>query len=535
MLRRVLNFISLIAISLVIINCANRGTPTGGDKDEIPPVITKSSPDNYSTNFNSKEIKIYFDEYIKIKDLQRNLIISPPMDPEPEITPLGTASKYITIKIHDTLSPNTTYAFNFGESIIDNNESNPYPFYRYVLSTGDYIDSLSVSGTISDALKRTPEEFVTVMLYEVDSSFTDSIIYQKKPKYITNTLDSTSTFRLDNLKGGKYLMVALKDENNNYTFEQKLDKIGFVDNFIDIPTDSVFNIELFKEHIDFKPTRPQLISGQKIGFGYEGTNEGMKIKLLSSTPEDLESVITKDQKRDTLFYWFKPKMEVDSMLFEISNTNFRDTLTVRIKDQIKDSLVIKPLLSGVLSFTSDIEIEGSIPFNAIDEDQISFIDKDSVAVSYSTTLDTLNNRYRFHFEKTESNSYNMKFLPGAFTDFFENTNDTINYSLRTRSYADYGNVRITLQNAVYPVIVQLVDQNENVEMELYSTKPETLDFNNVSPNKYFLRVIFDVNGNGKYDPGIYLNKAQAERVSYFPDILDVRASWNLIQEFILKD
>ena len=194
------NLFLLVAIGLLFAQCANRGTPSGGEKDVTPPVIIKSEPKNYSTNFTATEIKIYFDEYIKVKDLQKQLIISPPMEPEPEITPLGTASKYITIKIFDTLQTNTTYAFNFGESIVDNNESNPYPYYRYVFSTGATIDSLQVKGSVEDALDQNPEEFVSVMLYEVDSTLTDSIIYKRKPKYITNTLDSTATFLLDNLK-----------------------------------------------------------------------------------------------------------------------------------------------------------------------------------------------------------------------------------------------------------------------------------------------------------------------------------------------
>ena len=132
MSKTLTNLIFLLVISLVFVTCANRGTPTGGEKDITPPIIIKSIPENYSVNFNVKEIKIYFDEYIKIRNLQKQLIISPPIDPEPEITPLGSASKYITIKLFDTLQPNTTYAFNFGESIVDNNEGNPYPFYRYV-------------------------------------------------------------------------------------------------------------------------------------------------------------------------------------------------------------------------------------------------------------------------------------------------------------------------------------------------------------------------------------------------------------------
>ena len=141
------NLVILISITLVI-SCANRGNPSGGPKDEVAPLIIRSSPENLTTNFKGKEIKIYFNEYVKIKNLQKQLIISPPMDTEPTVTPMGSASKYITITINDTLDDNTTYAFNFGQSIVDNNEENPYDYYRYVFSTGDYIDSLSVKGQI---------------------------------------------------------------------------------------------------------------------------------------------------------------------------------------------------------------------------------------------------------------------------------------------------------------------------------------------------------------------------------------------------
>jgi hypothetical protein len=132
LVQNLLLFFVLVAIA----SCANRGTPSGGEKDTEPPQIIKSEPENFSINFKEKEIRIYFNEYIKIKNLQKQLIISPPMEYQPDITPLGTASKYIRIKILDTLQPNTTYAFNFGQSIVDNNEENPYPYYRYVFSTG---------------------------------------------------------------------------------------------------------------------------------------------------------------------------------------------------------------------------------------------------------------------------------------------------------------------------------------------------------------------------------------------------------------
>jgi hypothetical protein len=205
------NRIAFVVFCILLMwSCANRGRPSGGPLDLDPPVIEKVVPANYSTNFNADEIRIYFDEYVKIKDLQKQLIISPPLDNQPVVMPLGGASKYISIKIKDTLKPNTTYAFNFGESIVDNNEENPYPYYRYVFSTGNVIDSLSVQGYIEDALLKEPDAFVSVMLYEVDSMYSDSVVYKEKPRYITNTLDSLTSFKIENIKEGTYKLIALK-------------------------------------------------------------------------------------------------------------------------------------------------------------------------------------------------------------------------------------------------------------------------------------------------------------------------------------
>lgn len=522
------------AVLISAFNCANRGTPTGGEKDITPPVIIKSEPENFSTNFTDKEIKVYFDEYIKVQNLQKNLIISPPMDLQPEITPLGGASKYLTIKIFDTLQPNTTYAFNFGESIVDNNESNPFPFYRYVFSTGEYIDSLKIKGTISDGLDKEPEEFVTVMLYEVDSTFTDSIIYKEKPKYISNTIDSTY-FELQNLKAGNYLLVALKDESSNYTFQPKQDKIGFVEKIISVPEDSVHHIKLFKEELDFKATRPKQMAGQKIAFGYEGDHKEMQIKILSQIPDNFAYHITKDPEQDSLNYWYNPKLEVDSLIFAVSNNTKVDTFTVRINDLEKDSLVVTGSPRGAINFEEEFQLEGTIPFKQFDPTKVSLIDKDSIPVTYDHRLDTLNNKHLFTFEKGEEQSYSFQFLPGAFTDFFENQNDSLEINLRTRTFSDFGNIRLTLQNAEYPVIVQILTENGEVTYERYSERPEPLDFFNVSPTNYLIRVVYDSNKNRVYDSGNYLKKLQPERVSYFPELVEIRAGWDWINEFILLD
>ena len=132
-MKKIINLICFSITITFIASCANRGTPSGGEIDETPPSITKSIPENYTLDFNSSEIRVYFDEYIKFKNLQKYLIISPPIDPPPEITPLGSASKYLKIKFQDSLKLNTTYVFNFGESIVDNNADNVYSNYKYCL------------------------------------------------------------------------------------------------------------------------------------------------------------------------------------------------------------------------------------------------------------------------------------------------------------------------------------------------------------------------------------------------------------------
>ncbi|MDX1784370.1 MAG: Ig-like domain-containing protein, partial [Aequorivita vladivostokensis] len=236
---------------LSFVDCAKKGSPSGGPRDTIPPVIVRSSPENYTTNFTGDEIEIRFDEYIKLKDVNKELIISPPMKYAPIITPLST-SKTLKIKILDTLKPNTTYSFNFGNSIVDNNEENKFNYYKYIFSTGSYIDSLKLSGRVRDAEFIAPEIPTTVMLYEVNETFTDSIIYSEKPTYITVTKDSTGVFELTNLKEGKYLLLALKEKNNDYIFQPQNDKIGFERELITLPTDSTYTLTLFKETPEYK-------------------------------------------------------------------------------------------------------------------------------------------------------------------------------------------------------------------------------------------------------------------------------------------
>lgn len=217
-------FLAAIA-SLIIYACANRGMPEGGPKDETPPVVVKEVPMSGTVNFKDKQIDIYFDEYIQLKDIQTKFVISPPQKKKPKVSLRG---KYIRITFADTLKPNTTYSMDFADAIVDNNEGNPFGFYRYVFSTGPVIDSMEVSGQIVDAQTQLPLLNMSVWLYE---NHADSAALTEIPSYVART-DSTGTFQVTNIKRGSYRVLAIDDTNKDLIFTPEGEKIGFVDTVI---------------------------------------------------------------------------------------------------------------------------------------------------------------------------------------------------------------------------------------------------------------------------------------------------------------
>jgi uncharacterized protein (DUF2141 family) len=512
--------------------CAKRGMPTGGPKDSIPPAFVNAQPYNFSTNFSAKKIKIQFDEYIKLEKPQRQVIISPPMDPKPEIRPLGTASKEITVIIGDTLAENTTYTINFGKSITDNTEGNPLPFFKYVFSTGDDLDSLSISGRVDDALQSKMKKNATVMLYRMDSVYTDSTIYEKPGTYLAYTKDTVNTFKMENMKAGKYQIVALIDKNNNYQYDPKSDKIGYLKDPIELPNDSLFNLQVFKGILDFEVKRPNQVTKKHFIFGFEGELSQPKIELLNA-PEDFRSSYYRDRKTDTLHYYYEPFIKADSLLFEITQKNYRDTLEIVPRDVEKDSLTLKAKPSGAISFHQEFKILSNTPIKNLDTTKFEIRDKDSVLVDYSVKLDSLYNEVHFKFEKDEKQRYFIQALPGAITDFYNTKNDTLNYSLSTPEYASKSNLTLSLQKLKrFPVLLQLVDEEGEIKFEKTHTKEEgnKFEFRYIDPGTYFVRLIYDDNANGKWDPGTFLDKTQPEEVRHYRKALDLRKNWDVVQK-----
>lgn len=530
-MRTLLQF-GLLTLVLAVTGCAKRGTITGGLKDTIPPTLQSAIPENYSVDFKGNVIKLNFSEYIKLKNLNKQLIISPPMKTAPDVQPT-LASKTLTIRLRDTLKPNTTYSLNFGQAIEDNNEANPLRQFKYVFSTGPYIDSLTLGGRIKDALEKKADNFVTVMLYEANEKFNDSIIYKEQPRYVTNTLDSATTFKLENLKAGKYLLVALKDANNNYQYDPKSDKIAFQKQFITVPNDTIFELELFKELQQTKFLKPGQASGNRLVIGYEGDPREATFTA-KRHGQDLPVIATQMPKKDSLQLWvptlkLDANAKIDSLELAVSKGSFNERFLVKIKNQKVDTLSVSPSVTGTLPLRDKFVLTASVPLAKFDESKIS-VQKDSAAIPFKTAYDAMRQEFSIDFTREPVSKYKIQLLPGALTDYLERANDTLKYNLETRNSSEYGNLVLTLEQAKrFPVIIQLTNEKGEVQYESYSEGETRVAFDNLKPAVFTLRFIYDDNKNRRWDAGNYLAKRQSEEVIYFPKEVDVRANWDVEQ------
>ena len=526
-------------LSIVVISgCAKRGSPSGGPVDSIPPVLINASPKINSIKFDSKEIRLTFDEFVKLDNVDEQLIISPPINKSSyEVKPLNGVTKKVFLEFIDSLETETTYSINFGNSIKDNNEGNPLTFFSYTFSTGETIDSLYVRGNISDAFDKETDDYISIHLYRIDSIFNDSIIYNNRPTYISNSLDSTS-YQFKNIKEGKYLILALKDIDNNYFFDPFYDKIGFIDSLITLPRDSIINFKLFKEETSLIWDKPHFINSEKIGFGYYGKLDLKNIEIESSIPDSVNYTYTKENEKDTLIFWLS-KNSFDSLNFNLIEKDTTKLVTVkfdRAKDTLIDSLSISPKTANIIHLKETFKLSSNIPLKNIEDSLITIRDIDSLIVPFTTSINDNLDQIDIEFEVSPSDNYRVFILPEAIKDVRGVSNDSLQYNIVSQSLEDYGNVYLdVIRNSSSKFILQMIDSNGEVIRVFKNVNQDaTYNFDYVRPGKYIFRLIEDANNNDKWDTGNYLKKIKPERVYYFSNELEVRANWDLNETFNLN-
>ena len=528
-----------IMVMILMVGCARRSAPTGGLKDSIPPVLVASNPKMNNVNFSADEIRLTFNEWLELKGLDQQLIISPPLEKNKyEIKPLSGITKKIFISFLDSLQENTTYTINFGNSIVDNNEGNKMNFFNYTFSTGPTLDSLFIKGNVEDAFNLETDEYLSLQLYRIDTTYNDSIIYNNQPTYLANSLDTTA-YRFKNLREGKYILIALKDMGNDYIFNPLYDKIGYYDSIISLPKDSIINLRLFKEETPIIWDRPHFINSEKIGFGYYGKLDLSKISLVSKIPDSINYLFTKEKDKDTINFWLS-KNSLDSLEFKLKEVDTIKTLTVkfdRSKDSIIDSLRISDITKSVIGLKEKFKLSSNLPVREISDSLIFIRDIDSTLIPFKSSINNNLDEVTLDFDVRPQDDYSIYILPNAIIDHRGGTNDTLGFRTRSQSLEDYGNVYLNvIRNSESQYILQMVNSNNEIVRKYNSINSDGIyNFELVKPGKYIFRMIRDNNRNKEWDTGNYLKKIQPEEVYYSNFELEIRANWDFNETFNLNE
>ncbi|MBV7528838.1 Ig-like domain-containing protein [Chitinophaga sp. sic0106] len=475
----------LIPVAIIFFSrCANIVPPGGGPRDTLPPVLLQARPADSTLHFKGQKIQFSFDEYVELDNINDKLIVSPTLKRQP----IATAKlRTVTITFKDTLKPNTTYTFNFADGVRDINERNPIPDFQYVVSTGDYLDSLQIMGRIINAENGTLDSSVSVLLYQGDSP--DSIVSKEKPLYYAKS-KSDGTFRFKNLAPGTYKIFAIKEEDKDLMYSAESELIAFIEKPITITEQNISDVNML--------------------LFLETDSTIKKVDPMDSlnVPEPVEETEKEREERKKKL----PKLAATAKL-----------------EGNKQELPLP------------LRIDFNQPLRMLDSNRIQlFQDSTREQVAYHSALDSTNTSWVLHYPWKENMTYQLIIPKDAVRDTSNQAllkPDTINFV--TKKLVEYSifkadlvvsdSTRDAIADTAMHFVVQLV-QDKAIKYSGTTVNGKwTQEL--ITPGEYTVRVLLDANNNGKWDRGSYFTdpKRQPERVILLPEKYNLKAGWNNIK------
>lgn len=580
-----LGAVGAAVLTVLMYSCANIGNPDGGPYDETPPKFLKSTPAMGALNNSRKKITLEFDEYIKLEKASEKVVVSPPQIEMPDIKQNG---KHITIDLKDSLKANTTYTIDFSDAIVDNNEGNPLGNFAFTFSTGAAIDTMEVSGTVLEASNLEPVKGMLVGLHAnlADSAFT------KLPLDRVARTDSRGHFTIRGIAPGTYRIFGLQDMDQDFAFSQKSEALAFNDSLIiprfeermryDTIWQDTLTIDTIMEskYTHYLPDNVLLRSFKETNLvQYLTKSERLtphKFTLYFTAPADTlptikglnfdekdAFLIEKSMKNDTVNYWIK-----DSLLYK------KDTLSMSVDYLYTDTLgKLVPRTDTLYMATKkykggeqpkkkkkkkDDEPEPTV-FLSVNVDAPSSMDVyknirlnfeepvarfDSTAIHLEQKVDSLWKDVDFVFQRDTSllrsfelitnwepgQEYKFRVDSTAFHGLYGLFTDKIEQSIKVRNLEEYGAVYFNVSGADSLAFVELLD-GQDKPIRHAKVIDGQADFYYLNPGKYYARLVNDTNGNGVWDTGSYAEKRQPEMVYYYPQELELKANWELEQDW----
>jgi hypothetical protein len=518
----------LLPLLLLIFGCANRQPPGGGPRDHDPPKLLKANPPNMTRHFNSKIIKLDFDEYFKLSNPYTEITISPTPNKTPEF---NRRQKSIVIVLKDTLEKNTTYVINFGKAIADVNEGNILKNFTYVFSTGEHIDSLSISGRVINTETGDREKEATVMLFTLKQ---DSLLFGKKKPSIFTTTDTAGNFTLNNLHPDNYRIYALKQLVANRIYSDK-DLIAFPPRIVHLTKDTAnVTLKLFKavpDKIRFLES-PKFDNDGSLYFVFNKSLDSPSVKINYPPDFDKYKIVDWSKSNDTARIFMR-NMDFDSISINFYNKG-------KILDTVSKHKGRKEAFVRNIAFKYDVSqdsklkpgrpltIIANIPIQTFDASLMTLKEDSTDVSNFNVVQDSVDSKkFTVQYRWRQNSTYIFTILGDAFTDIYGDKNKSThkiflldkpeNYSLLTLS--------VTVPDSGKQYIIQLENEKKQILRSDIIRGNTTLSYKDYLTGKYYIRVIYDDNKNGKWDSGIVKLRQEPEPIWTDPDIIALRPNW----------
>lgn len=534
--KRKMQNIALAGFILLLIltfnRCANVQRPSGGPKDSLPPKVLNESPTNFGINFKDKEIVLTFDEYIKLNNQFKEFSISPDLDEQPLFK---VRKKNLVIKLPDSLEQNTTYTINFGKGLVDYNEGNPLLNYNYVFATGPELDSLSLSGSVKNGFTKAfdmkKDENIKVLLIPTTQ---DSIFGKRKANIFTN-VDTSGNFKFSNLRENTYRIYALKEQNNDRIFNGNDEWIGFLNYSIVLSKDTAgIKLEITQAYPkDFRTLEKKLEPTGNILLTFNKPVDNPTLRILHPADLDGSKIVRYSLQNDSARIFFTPT-ELDSVKINLkSGDAINDTILIRTGRNVKFDREIKPILNitNKVDRTSHIKLTSLTPLANVDKSKIMVYEDSVSRRNFQLQRDSVNqNLYHIRFNWRAKRDYELVIQEGALKSPFDDINKESKTQFTFDESDNYGNISFTVNgtDSTMQYIVELIDeQKEKIhDSRILDLTTNKVIYDKFPGGKYSLRIIYDANKNGKWDPADVYARKQAENIWYLDKTFTIRANWD---------
>ena len=510
-------YISLLLVIGILVSCAQVKSISGGEKDSTPPILISASPENKSTQFSGNSFTLNFDEYVQLRDIQKELLVSPPLKTTPRVK---VRQRSVEVTWDDSLRNEATYMFQFGNSIVDVNESNALRDLSYVFSTGRELDSLICKGRVLDAFTDKPAVGCKVLLFDSIQHVFNSTA---RPAYFART-NEKGEFQFNYLRSGNYTLCALSDENGNNHFD-----IGeSIDWKEDVTTTS--SVDTLAHQLFTSIPRDTVIRS----FNYETDSSGV---LKFHVNRWLPTASVKAIGADSIVQW-----TFADTLYAAAWANCDKRLDVRVicGEKSIDTLSIQRLANPDARMNAMARVNPKITLvdSVWVQVQRPIVNvNDTLLRCYADSVETacasikINpSFYKIGFEKKAGVTYSIVALPGWLTNDCGETNDTLRLRFSVYESKELGSLRFKLPESVLTGAHNflLSDKSKKVVFELKTIKNREWVLDNLVPGEYSATICEDINGNGQFDPLQLSPFVASERNHVYSASIQVRANWEVV-------